>query len=158
MKLLYQNDPGGRMGWSRHGELLLHVVDEILVDGYLSTLTVDDSDSFLRRCLECLRPGGKITVITKDLRSSAMLLLRGQIEPHQYWSEIALGFNSYRDAQERLTRGEPAPYKSCYDADMLFAALIKAGFIGVCPIDIMTHPYLISRVPTQIGMEAVRPL
>jgi hypothetical protein len=87
-----------------------------------------------------------------------MLCLRGHIAPYQFWAEIMLGFKSYKDAQDHLEQNKTIPAKSCYDLDILFDKLTRAGFVGVRPIDTMTHPYLVSRFPSQIGMTAERPL
>lgn len=131
-------------------------LDEVYMGHFLEHLTDAEGKECLKETRRILRPGGKLTIITPDMRSASGLCLKGHISARQFFGEFALGFQNWRECQEGMEKNLPSPHKNVFDLDLLFSALIEAGFIGVCPIDIETSPLVVSRFPIQIGFTCVK--
>jgi len=132
---------------------------EIYAGHFLEHLTFPEAQAFLAAAYRALQPGGKLGVVTPDMREILKRWLAGTIDAVEYplgtWhsmddlNEVCHLF-LYSDAQD-------SPHRWAWELKTLGRAMAAAGFEGLREIDRYRDPRLGNGNWYQCGVDGVRP-
>lgn len=119
-------------------------VDEIYAAHFLEHLTPEEGNNFIKMCVKLLKPGGRLTIVTPDMRKIAELYLVGDITIDELNQTYIFSY-----VQESL-------HKSCYDINRLTDVFTNNGLTSITEIDRMGYELLAYPAIWQCGVTAIK--
>lgn len=134
-------------------------IDEIWACHFLEHLGYGGGLEFLRECMRCLAPGGRVGIVVPDTREIVKRYLAGAIDqvewPYRQWHAVkdlddVCALFLYSTVQE-------SPHRWSYDADTLGRIMTRAGFVGLREIDRYREPRIGQGAWYQVGLWGFKP-
>lgn len=122
----------------------LNSIDEIYAAHFLEHLTPIETDKFISMCVRILKPGGRLTIVTPDMRKISELYLENKITIEELNETYIFSY-----IQESL-------HKSCHDVESLTKLFTKNGLTSIIEIDRMGYELLAYPAIWQCGITATR--
>lgn len=130
-------------------------VDEVFASHFIEHIPPEETQTYLKEMRRVLKKRGKLTLVVPDLRKVARAYMEGKIDADRFLYEFILGMGDPDDIKDHAIN--KPPHQRAFDQEGLFNEILKAGFYGITPINVVEHPLLNSRVGVQAGYSAFKP-
>ena len=127
-------------------------LEEIYTGHFLEHLNQQEGQVFVQECWRCLKPGGKLTLVTPDMRQIMTHWLRRdhtRVLLGSEWREV----DDLDDVCQSFLYGE---HQWAYDYESLSRLLTSTGFRNLREINRYRDPRVAAPAWFQVGVEGVK--
>lgn len=134
-------------------------LDEIYAGHFLEHLPPEVGEQFLAECFRCLVRGGRIGIVVPDTRAVMTRWLKADPCSVEYPAGVFRPIADLTTVCELFLYStvQESPHRWSYDLDTLGAAIARAGFELVAPIDRFQDVRIPVGAWYQCGWDAVKP-
>lgn len=122
--------------------------DIIWTEGLIESLPFDGVLGWLQILKNQLNPGGMLSISCIEIRQATAVFREGKMGVQEWFSKLMLNVDEKGIPQNR----------SMYDQETLFNLLMNAGFVGITPADMVSHPWVHKRAVFLGGFNCYRPM